>query len=305
MNFERIITGPIIALTFLLFFVSLSLNVQSIFADLQSINNQAIFLGSVSGTTQDIVPEVAVAPSPMPELNARATIIVETEINRSSSVIFENNSNVQVPIASLTKLMSAIVVLENYNLSDMRIIDIIADSQDAIEQDVKLGDSFSVKSLLEIMLIGSSNKAAYALAQMKGEANFVDLMNKKAKYLDLKNTFFADPTGLSEKNISTSEDIAKLAGYILKYTPKIAEISKEKDKNIVGFGTITNTNVLLNEIDNVACSKTGNTAAAKGCLLLVVKNPNSGNYLINVILGADDRFGEMKKMLTWASGISK
>ena len=86
-----------------------------------------------------------------------------------------------------------------------------------------------MESFLDIMLIESSNKSAYALSETMGEQAFVDLMNQKAKDIGLENTFFADPTGLSDENISTANDLAKFAEYILKNYPKIVEISGTKE----------------------------------------------------------------------------
>ncbi|MCX6722558.1 MAG: serine hydrolase, partial [Candidatus Staskawiczbacteria bacterium] len=216
-------------------------------------------------------------------------------------IIFEKDTDKKLPIASLTKLMTAVVVLDNYNLSDVIEVNKIADAQEPIKQDVKSGDIMPVESFLDIMLISSSNKSAYALSEKIGEKKFVDLMNKKSKEIGLKNTFFADPTGLNYKNISTVNDLAKLAEYIIKNYPKIAEISSSKELDIPEFGKIINTDHLLNEIPDIICSKTGFTIEANGCLLLVINNSKNNDYLINIILNSDDRFGEMKKMINWVN----
>jgi D-alanyl-D-alanine endopeptidase (penicillin-binding protein 7) len=162
-----------------------------------------------------------------------------------------------------------------------------------------------VESFLDIMLVGSSNKAAYALAEglvgNLGEKGFVGLMNKKAKEWGLSDTFFADPTGLSPKNVSTSNNLAKLAEYILKNYSKIADISSMKEINLPIFGTVTNTDQLVGEVPEIICSKTGFTEIAKGCLLLVINNKKNNDYFINVVLGADDRFAEMEKIINWAN----
>ena len=127
--------------------------------------------------------------------------------------------------------------------------------------------------------------------------NFINLMNQKAKDLGMVNTFFADPTGLSSKNVSTAVDLSELAEYILKNYAKIADISRTEQLDIPNFGKITNTDQLLTEIPETVCSKTGYTTEAKGCLLLAMYNIEKNNYLIHVILGADDRFTEMKKLI--------
>ena len=154
-----------------------------------------------------------------------------------------------------------------------------------------------VESFLELMLVRSSNKAAYSLAEQIEEQNFVSAMNKKAKAIGLKKTFFVDPSGLSDQNVSSAEDLVKLSKYILRNYPRIAKISSQKKVNIPGLGEVENTDELLSEIPGIVFSKTGFTLAADGCLLLVTRDSGSANYLINIVLGAGDRFSEMKKLI--------
>ncbi len=238
-----------------------------------------------------------------PEINAKAAISVESDLQEINRVIFDKGADVQLPIASLTKLMTAVVVLDNYNLTDTITVDSVADAQDSMKQDVKLGETMPVKSFLEIMLIESSNKSAYTLAELIGEQKFVGLMNQKAKDLGLSDTFFVDPTGLSSGDVSTANDLLKLAEYILKNYSQIADISKLKSLYVPTFGGVNNTDELLGEIPEIVCSKTGFTLAANGCLLLVTNNLKNSDYLINVVLGADDRFSEMKKLINWSSAV--
>jgi D-alanyl-D-alanine carboxypeptidase len=124
-------------------------------------------------------------------------------------------------------------------------------------------------------------------------------MNLKAKKIGLKNTFFADPTGLSAQNVSTVNDLMTLAKYILKNYPEIAQITTIKNYELDNLGKITNTNQLLTDVPEIIFSKTGFTNYANGCLLIAINNLENNNYLINIILGADDRFLEMKKLINW------
>ncbi len=235
------------------------------------------------------------------EINAESAIVLESDLSgpegHTDKIIFEKNSELKLPIASLTKLMTAVISLNNYDLLKKITISKEADLQQAMKTDLKLGDVFSTADLLYIMLIESSNKAAYALSEQVGEKEFVALMNQRAKELGLKNTFYADPTGLSSENVSTAEDLTGLAKYILKNYPEIAQISRTKEYDVPNFGKIINTNQLLGEIPEIIGGKTGFTTDAKGCLLLVVYNPKGDDYLIYIILGADDRFSEMKKLI--------
>lgn len=298
--------GPLVSLVFLIFFVYMISGVRWFFENDVKIPNNGALLGSVSGVVALQNEGVAPAENPVsapaePQINAASAISVESDLKGLNEVIFIKSGRAQLPIASLTKLMTAVVVLDNYNLSDIISVDQAADSQSPLKQDVKLGDSLPVESFLEIMLVESSNKSAYALSESIGEEKFVALMNQKAKNLGMENTFFADPTGLSSDDVSTASDLAKLAEYILARYPKIAEISSRKELDVLGFGSVTNTDQLLGEVPEVVCGKTGFTTQAKGCLLLVTKNPKDNDYLINLVLGADDRFAEMQKLISWSN----
>jgi D-alanyl-D-alanine carboxypeptidase len=307
MNLFRLIKGLLLSFVFLFLFSYITFGVQLYLENFSNRPAPGIFLADVSDSSQISVPvnkqENPDQTVPKPEIDAESAISVDSNLFDVNKIIFEKDSDVKLPIASLTKLMTAIIVLDNYNLSDNIAVSIAADSQSSVKQDIKAGDSMSVEDFLDIMLIESSNKSAYALSEKIGEPEFVNLMNQKAKALGLENTFFADPTGLSSQDVSTAGDLAKLAEYILKNYPQISKISQSKEFNVPGFGNIENTDQLLGEIPEIVCSKTGFTTAAKGCLLLVTNSPEGPegypDYSINVILGADDRFLEMRKLINW------
>jgi D-alanyl-D-alanine carboxypeptidase len=322
MNLSRAIIGPLLSIVFLVLFVYGISGIQWIFGNSVLNPNNEIFLGSISNginadniipkaaaipnnnatiATALVIPDTVVAKNTNLIISAKSAVTIESNLQGNEKIIFNQNGDAQLPIASITKLMTAVVVLDNYNLSDTWQVDKIADSQDPMKQDVKLGDSLTLNSFLEIMLVESSNKSAYALSELIGEQNFVDLMNKKAKDIGLQNTFFVDPTGLNSGDVSTANDLAKLTEYILKNYPKISDISQNKNMYVTGFGNIMNTDQLLGEIPDIVCSKTGFTDAANGCLLLAINNPKNSDYLISIVLGADDRFSEMKKLVNWSN----
>ena len=309
MNKKRAIGGFLLSFVFLALFMYGISGVQWLFESSFSGQSKETFLGDIYSGVQNlnsgnkIVDDV---PKNLPpDIIAESAVSIESNLTDKDEVIFEKLADTKLPIASLTKLMTAVVVLDNYDLSDIISVSKIADSQDMIKQDVKLGSTMPVGDFLEIMLVGSSNKSAYALSEKLGTEEFISLMNQKAKNLGLKNTFFADPTGLSAQNVSTANDLAKLAKHILINYPKIADISRVQEMYSPNFGVVVNTDQLLGEIPDIVCSKTGFTTQAKGCLLLVVDNPKNNNYLINVILGSDDRFSEMRKIINWSSSICK
>lgn len=301
MNKRRAISGFLLSFVFLLFFSYMVAGAQWVFSKSLKDSKNEVSLGDLSGAVQNVT---AVAPVPVkPDISAKAAISIESNLYDINKIIFEKDAGVQLPIASLTKLMTAVVVLDNYNLSDIIYVSKIADMQDPMKQDVKFGDKMTVENFLDIMLVGSSNKSAYALSEKIGEPLFVNLMNQKAEQIGLQNTVFTDPTGLSSGDVSTASDLVKLAEYILnnKNYSKIPETTKLKILNVPGFGEVENTDGLLDEISNIVCSKTGFTTAASGCLLLVTNNPKNNDYIISVILGSEDRFSEMEKLVNWSN----
>jgi len=239
------------------------------------------------------------------DISAKSAICTEGE-GVNYKVLFQENRNERLSIASLTKLMTALVVLENYDLNQ-----VITISNDAVNQPggqgfLKVGEMFTVKSLLYSALMESNNDAVYSLAETIGVGKFVDLMNSEAFKLGLEQTNFVEPTGMSPDNYSSVQDLVKLTRYLLESQPLIWEILSQKsfrvstsDKNF--HHEVLNTNELLEKIPNIIGGKTGQTDEAKGCLLLVLNNPKTQNNMICIILGSNDRFGEMEKLINWVN----
>lgn len=256
-------------------------------------------------------PEISEAPTPkMPVknisnliINAQSFISVKIEPGYGR-ILFSKNEEEKLPIASLSKLMTALVVLEEYDLSYNVAISQSAMDQEGEQGNLEEGEVLSVKNLLYITLIESSNKAAKALSEVMGTDKFVDLMNEKAKEMGLQNTHFEDSTGLDEKSYSTSVDLAKLSGYLFENYPLFREIIKLKEfdlylSNGVFHHKLINTNKLLGQVSGVMGGKTGWTDSAKGCFMLIQEGQKDKNYLIYVILGAEDRFLEMQKLINF------
>ncbi len=253
---------------------------------------------------------------PLLELQAKSAISVKITESGEEKILFTKDIENPLPLASLTKLMVAVIVLENPN--DYDFSKIITISKEAADQDealgnLKAGDKLSVKNLLYTMLIESSNDAAFALSEAIGVENFVEKMNQKAEILGLINTRFLNPTGLDpknsgeEQNHSTSQELAKLAQYILKNHALIFEISSQNLFEILdAFGQFHHLAINKNEIlsfnyPNMVGGKTGYTEKAGGCMLLVLKVQKNNN-IVNVILGTSSkeaRVEEMKKLIDW------
>ena len=161
-----------------------------------------------------------------PVIDAKSGLVYDT---RSGRFLFAKNPRLKLPVASLTKILSAVVVLENLDTKDIIVVPKEALRVDDEKQSLYLNEEITVENLLKLMLIESSNDAAYALAyyaNTKG-INFVEKMNEKAQLLSMNDSNFLDPAGLNDDAYSTAEDLVKLVKYSFKYD-LIWEILTEK-----------------------------------------------------------------------------
>lgn len=244
------------------------------------------------------------------ELNLESNNFLSVFIKDGKEIILsEKKADEVIAIASLTKLMTAIIVLENYNLDDLIQISASAIATYGNAGNLQIGEIMTIRDLLYITLIESSNDGAEALAEKMGVSTFVYKMNEKATSLGMNNTWFINPSGLDEGNLynfSTVNDLKKMVVYILENHSLIAEILSLPEKELTSHSgisrTIRNTNVLLKESDAYLWGKTGYTNRANGCLILILNNfsiNNNQGYVINIIAGADDKFGEARKLEQW------
>jgi D-alanyl-D-alanine carboxypeptidase (penicillin-binding protein 5/6) len=228
--------------------------------------------------------------------------------NGTDKVFFEKNAHQRRPIASLTKIMTALVVLEKSSLDDTVTITPKAMDTFGDKKDLVAGEKIRMGDLLKIMWIDSNNAAAYALAEHAGtsEEGFVALMNEKADKLGLKDTRFYNPTGLDEvggENYSTVYDLAQLTQYALK-EDLIWQISRTEEATLYSLDRkqrhyVKNTDELLGNMDNIYGGKTGYTTDAGQCLLLVSESADHKRKVISVVLDAKDRFAETRKLVDW------
>jgi len=244
------------------------------------------------------------------ELNLESNNFLSVFIKDDKEILLsEKKADEVIAIASLTKLMTAIIVLENYNLDDLIQISASAIATYGDAGNLQIGEIMTIRDLLYITLIESSNDGAEALAEKMGVSTFVYKMNEKATSLGMNNTWFINPSGLDEENLynfSTVNDLKKMVVYILENHSLIAEILSLPEKELTSHSgisrTIRNTNVLLEESDAYLWGKTGYTNRANGCLILILNNfsiNNNQGYVINIIAGADDKFGEARKLEQW------
>ncbi len=237
------------------------------------------------------------------KLDARSAILYDTASGRN---LFEKNISQQQAIASLTKVLTAIVVWEHLSPNDVVTIQPGAVKVDGERQNLYSGETMSVNNLIQLMLVESSNDAAYALrdyAQSKG-IDLVSLMNQKAAELGMTRTKVMDPAGLDDHGYSTAEDLVKAVNYALRYNA-IWNFSKEKEATVESSDgkiahAIKTTNQLLGVLTGIVGGKTGYTDSALGCMILIVDVPNQNDKIIGIVLGSHSRFDDMKNLIDWA-----
>lgn len=221
--------------------------------------------------------------------------------NRTGNVLFGLNVSEKKPIASLVKIMTALIVIEHKNLDEEVVVSANAASIGENSMGISPGEVYSLRELLYGMMLASGNDAATAIAEgAAGDVpTFVRWMNIKASELGLDNTYFADPDGLDDSSFSTVEDLARLTHYALSY-PEFRETVKtteqehpysEKHKYLY----LSNQTNLLTTYPGVLGVKTGYTEEAGLCL--VTYSVNEGKELVGVVLGSIDRKGDMIMML--------
>ncbi len=249
-------------------------------------------------------------------LSARSSAIMVAS-EPSERFIFEKNSNKIVPIGSISKLLTAYVTLNNYNLDEAITISEEAQNTIGIRGYFSAGERITVNDLLHSMLIESSNDSAKALADAIGEQEFIRQMNEVVEKIGLQYTYFSGPIGLDVSsqggsyNYSTARELGMLVSYLLKEAEtneKVATIFeatrlKEYD---VGYSdgrfhhTAHTTNRIIEEFPEFVTAKTGHTPLAGQCLIMVKPHPKNQGYVIYVILGSGNRFEDMRKIINWS-----
>lgn len=238
-----------------------------------------------------------------PELNARIALIYD---RASGRIIYEKNGNKQTPMASTTKILTSIVILENADLKETVTIGSKAAGTGGSRLGLKKNDKITVNDLLYGLMLRSGNDAAVALALHVGGSieEFADMMNKKAEELGLTNSHFVVPHGLdNEGHYTTAYELAKMADYALNI-PKFKEIVSSKSATIYINGypkAINNTNNLLGSVSGVYGVKTGFTNGAGRCLVSSCKRGELD--IITVIIGANtnnQRTADTKELIEYA-----
>ncbi len=234
------------------------------------------------------------------DVNVPAAVVMDAETGR---VLFEKNADEKRPMASLTKIMTSILLVENCNMDELIEVPAEATWIGGSEVGLKKGDKVTARSLLYGMLLPSGNDCAYTVGLHLGGTieNFAVMMNKKAKEIGCVNTNFANPHGLDNENhYTTAKELALITRYAIK-NKNISNVMGTRSET-VNFGSfselLTNTNALLKTYDKADGGKTGFTNGANRCLMATASA--NGSRYIAVVLGAENtqiRFNTTKDIL--------
>lgn len=263
----------------ILIFLLILLNFSTVCAD--DVDNEGEFENTVEVTASSVTA--------LPKTNSRRYIVYD---RISKSMIIGKNEDVKSAMASTTKIMTTIVILEKSDLDETVTVSAKAGGTGGSRLGLKRGDKASVKDLLYGLMLRSGNDAAVALAEHVGGSvkEFAELMNEKAIELGLTNTHFVTPHGLDDANhYTTALELAKLTDYAMD-NETFAKIVGTKSTTIYINNQprqINNTNELLGVLNGVVGVKTGFTNNAGRCLVTETKRNNMD--IITIVLGADTK----------------
>jgi D-alanyl-D-alanine endopeptidase (penicillin-binding protein 7) len=243
----------------------------------------------------------------VPDVRAAAAIVYDPDTNH---VLFEENAQTQRSIASITKVMTATVFLENSPDLSQPVTVARSDVFQASTTHLHANDKVTADDLLHLLLIASDNAAARALARIspQGSEGFIHRMNEKAAELGLESTHYADPSGLLSENVSSAYDMARLITHASQ-DDRISSIMRTNEYTVYVGGkrpvTFRSTNHLLRNGDvDVRAGKTGFISKAGYCLATVLRLPETGQNVAVVVFGARSnagRFMESRNLFNWVT----
>lgn len=242
-------------------------------------------------------------PTEVPKTSAQSYLVADLD---SGFVFAEKDSKKQLPLASITKLMTATVVAENIGFTDPILVreEMLEayGSTDGLEQ----GKWFKVVELLYPLLIESSNDAAEVLSYFLGREKTIGLMNEKTRAILMKNTEFVDPSGFDPKNVSTAQDLFYLARYVLNNRFPFLRISKGEE--IYSFGSVDfeienlwNKNIFIEDPTFVG-GKTGYVSASKNTALFIFRltaEDGKERDIAIILLGSENSKADAQRIYIW------
>jgi D-alanyl-D-alanine carboxypeptidase len=253
--------------------------------------------------------ETASAPNPFDAITLEARAVYVFDV-RTGNALFALNSEAQLPLASITKLMTALIVSEHLARDEEVLVGSESIAQEGSSGFIH-GELFKMQELLAFTLVGSSNDGAHALARAATEGGtvetFVEAMNERALSLGLLQTYFRNPTGLdSTEQVSggygSAFDVALLMAHILERYPAVMEQTRQETLQLAsrsgGIYNATNTNSATRTMPGLIASKTGYTDLAGGNLV-VAFDSGLNHPIVAVVLGSTEegRFRDMQKLM--------
>lgn len=246
------------------------------------------------------------APAPQQDLAAGSALLMDLNTNE---VLYSSNPSFVAPIASVTKLMTAMVALDAQQSLDEKLPIVISDTKEmhGVFSRVRLGSQLSRHDVLLITLMSSENRAAASLAHhyRGGHTAFIQAMNAKAKALGMHNSRFVEPTGLSEQNVSSAHDLVLMIKAAQQY-PLIRKFSTMDERTIaftspnytLGF---RNTNALVRKDNwNIQLSKTGFTNSAGHCLVMSTEmNKRPVAFVVLDAFGKYTHMADANRLKKW------
>ena len=237
------------------------------------------------------------------ELPCKSALLMD---ETTGQVLYAKNETVQVPIASITKVMTMLLVFEALDAGKIKINETVPISEHAFSMGgsqiwLEPGEIFTVDELLKAVAVSSANDAAVALAEFVGgsEAVFCDMMNTRAKELGMENTHFVNACGLdAEGHLSTAYDVAIMSRELMRHEKVFEYTTIWMDYLRNGETQLVNTNKMLHSYTGTTGLKTGTTSKAGVCITATAKRQDLS--LIAVVLGSpsgDERFAAAKKLL--------
>ena len=255
------------------------------------------------------VHTVGLSRQPLPWRTVPAHSVLLKEL-RSGRVLYEHESEKRLSPASLTKIMSALVILEKGHLDEHATVSRNAARAPKTHLRLRTGEVFRLEDLLKAMLIVSANDACLAAVEHVGgdEEHFVAMMNAKAAELGLSDTHFSNGCGLDgQEHYSTADDLARLSEVAMQ-NPVFRELVREEQEIITPVSghrayVLHNTNRLLGRIPGVEGVKTGFTSKAGRCL--IAKVSQNGSDLLLVILNSNRRWNMAKSLIDYGLRVTE
>ncbi len=266
----------------------------------------------VLGINQWLPQEVLGSQDQAPSISAHAGLFIDT---KAGQILYSKNADKKLPIASLVKVMTVLIALEHKKLDDTYVVSQRAASMEPDKMLLIAGEKLTLKELLDGIFLVSANDAAEVLAEgtlrqaqgeQEGRDEFIKLMNSKAQQLGMKNTFYANPTGLDEdtnNSYSSAYDLALLTRYLIRNYPEVVDISKQEHVFLPQTETHQDYDMysginLLTTYPGVVGFKTGYTPEAGLTLITLARKDN--HEVIGVLLGSGARRDEARELLDYS-----